>query len=171
MSTVSGIQLKNYQKYQEIGLKEKKQTTETGHRWSVSRKAGKIQKREIWIWWKGLTCVNVILEGEERKKEMKKNIWKIMAKKFPKQVKYIKLQIQEVLYIPSRINTKNIIPLVHHSRTRICQERGGWENLRLREQFKSNGLKCDTFKRTAKRLIADFSQWHDIFKMLNRCSL
>lgn len=105
------------------------------------------------------------------KNEMKKNIWKITAKKFPKQVKYIKLQIQEVLYIPSRINTKKIIPLVHHSGTRICQEGGGWENLKSREQFKSNGLKCDTFKRTAKRLTADFSQWHDIFKMLNRCSL
>lgn len=29
-----------------------------------------------------------------------------MAKKFPKQMKYIKLKIQEVLCIPSRINTK-----------------------------------------------------------------
>lgn len=94
-----------------------------------------------------------------------------MAKKLPKQVKYIKLQIQEVLYIPSRINTKNIIPLVHHSETRICQEWGGWENLRSREQFKSSGVKCDTFKRTAKRLAAEFSQRHDIFKTLNRCSL
>lgn len=33
-----------------------------------------------------------------------------MAKKFPKLMKDIKIQMQEVLYIPSKINTKKIIP-------------------------------------------------------------
>lgn len=91
-----------------------------------------------------------------------------MAKKFPKLLKDIKPQFQEVLCIPSRINTKLttarqiIVEPWYLGRSKIKKK-----NLKATEQTHV------TFEKTGIRLTADFSQWNDIGKTLNenRCNL